>query len=241
MAMEMRITSPMMRGPDVLGVQTQLDALGYPPGELDGEYGPATAGAMRGFQRDHGLAVDGIVGPLTRAALEVAVKSQTQQVSSPQGLLALAESIKHIGTQESPPGSNRQPFGVWFGVDGVPWCNIFVSYCFSIGAGYTLAAGFAGKGDGVYPKGCAYVPTTEAWLRAKGMWIARVAPLPGDIAIYNWNGGEPDHIGIVERYLGDGRFQAIEGNTSVSDKSNGGEVQRAIRHLTQVDGFGRVT
>ena len=46
---------------------------------------------------------------------------------------------------------------------------------------------------------------------------------------------------IVERYLGDGKFQAVEGNTSVSNKSNGGEVQRALRHLTQVDGFGRVT
>jgi hypothetical protein len=73
------------------------------------------------------------------------------------------------------------------------------------------------------------------------MWLGRVTPLPGDIAIYNWNGGEPDHIGIVERYLGEGKFQAIEGNTSVSDKSNGGEVQCAIRYLTQVDGFGRVT
>jgi hypothetical protein len=46
--------------------------------------------------------------------------------------------------------------------------------------------------------------------------------------------------GIVERYLGDGRFSAIEGNTSVTSKSNGGEVQRATRHLTQVDGFGRI-
>jgi hypothetical protein len=240
METELRVTSPTMKGEGVLAVQQRLEALGYAPGELDADYGPATAGAVRSFQRDHDLAIDGIVGPATRAALDAATPDQTRQVPSEKGLLALAESTRHIGTQESPAGSNRQKFGVWFGVDGVAWCNIFVSYCFSVGAGYTLAAGYAGKADGVYPKGCAYVPTTEAWLRASGMWLGRATPLPGDLAIYNWNGGDPDHIGIVERYLGDGTFQAIEGNTSARDNSNGGEVQRTIRRLTQVDGFGRI-
>jgi hypothetical protein len=51
------------------------------------------------------------------------------------------------------------------------------------------------------------------------MWLGRVPPLRGDIAIYNRDGGEPDHIGIVESYLGDGKFSAIEGNTSVTNKS----------------------
>ena len=123
---DLRVTSPMMTGSEVLAVQTQLEALGYATGELDAAYGPATAGAVRSFQRDHGLRPDGIVGPLARAALEVAVEGQAQQVPSPPGLLALAEGLKHIGTHESPPGSNRQPFGVWFGVNGVAWCNIFV-------------------------------------------------------------------------------------------------------------------
>ena len=237
---ELHVTSPMMSGQDVLDLQTKLNSLGYSPGELDAKYGPATAGAVRAFQRDTGLDADGIVGPLTNASLATATAAQTHQAASEKGALALAEAIKHIGIKETPPNSNLTKFGDWFGVNGVAWCNIFVSYCFRIGANYTIAEGFAGKADGVYPKGCAYVPTTEAWLRTTGMWLGRVAPLPGDIAIYNWNGGDPDHIGIVERYLGDGKFSAIEGNTSVTDRSNGGEVQRAIRHLTQVDGFGRV-
>ena len=51
--------------------------------------------------------------------------------------------------------------GKWFGVDGAPWCNIFISYCFQVGAGYTIARGFSGAG--AYPgKGCTYVPSTEA-------------------------------------------------------------------------------
>ena len=240
MSDDLRVTSPMMTRSDVLDVQTQLASLGYSLGELDGAYGPATAGAVRAFQRDHSLDSDGIVGVLTRAALGAATAAETKQVPSAKGRLALAEAIKYIGVAEAPPNSNRTQFGEWFGVNGVAWCNIFVSYCFSVGAGYTLAAGYAGKAEGVYPKGCSYVPTTEAWLRITGMWLGRVEPLPGDIAIYNWDGGRPDHIGIVEKPIGVGTFNAIEGNTSISDKSNGGEVQRTTRYLTQVDGFGRI-
>lgn len=76
------------------------------------------------------------------------------------------------------------------------------------------------------------MPTTEAWLRATGMWVGPVPPLPGDIAVYNWDGGPPDHIGIVESVDG-GSFAAIEGNAD-------GEVARRERALADVDGFGRI-
>jgi hypothetical protein len=155
------------------------------------------------------------------------------------GRLALQEALKHLGVTEEPPDSNRTPFGEWFGVDGVKWCNIFVSYCFAVGADYTICAGF--NGAGVYPAGCTYVPTTEAWLRATGMWVGRTSPLPGDIAIFNWDGGSPDHIGIVEQDVGGGRFTCIEGNTSVGNDSNGGAVMRRTRRVSQVDGFGRIS
>ena len=51
----------------------------------------------------------------------------------------------------------------------------------------------------------------------------------------------PDHIGIVEADLGAGTFNAIEGNTSVGNDSDGGIVMRRLRYATQVNGFGRVT
>ena len=54
------------------------------------------------------------------------------------------------------------------------------------------------------------------------------------------DGGQPDHIGIVERDLGDGRFLSIEGNTSSTNDSDGGAVERRTRRLDQVTGFGRV-
>jgi peptidoglycan hydrolase-like protein with peptidoglycan-binding domain len=239
---ELHVTSPEMTGPDVLKVQEKLDALGYAPGKLDGVYGPATAGAVRAFQRDNKLELDGVVGPETRAALRAAKKPPQPlpivRKPSSIGQKALDESLKHLGVKESPANSNRTKFGKWFGVDGVPWCNIFVSHCFLNGAKYVICAGY--KGVGVYAKGCTYVPTTEGWLRATGMWKGRTEPLPGDIAIYNWHGGAPDHIGIVEEYLGGGRFNAIEGNTGIGNDANGGEVMRRLRYVSDVDGFGRV-
>jgi hypothetical protein len=233
------IVSPRMSGPDVLEVQRRLAELGYSPGPLDGIYGVATATAVRAFQAAEQLDADGIVGPATRAALEAADGARPD-VGAPSsiGLAALEEARRHIGVKESPPSSNRTPFGRWFGIDGVKWCNVFVSYCFGVGADYTICAGF--KGAGVYAKGCTYVPTTEAWLRATGMWIGRGTPQAGDIAIFNWDGGEPDHIGIVERDLGNGSFVCVEGNTSSDDDSDGGAVERRTRRVSQVNGFGRV-
>jgi putative peptidoglycan binding protein/CHAP domain-containing protein len=237
----LHVVSPPMAGADVLAVQKALRALGYTPGPRDGIYGTATAGAVREFQGDHELEVDGVVGPRTRAGLERAKAGRKPPArrGSAVGRKALTEALEHLGVRETPAGSNRTPFGRWFGVDGVPWCNIFVSYCFRVGADYTICNGH--RGAGVYPKGCAYVPTTEAWLRSAGLWVGRTTPRPGDIAIFNWDSaGVPEHIGIVEKSLGGGKFRCVEGNTAVGNDSNGGVVMRRERYVSQVNGFGRV-
>ena len=51
-----------------LGLQRALTLLGYPLSQ-DGARGPLTISATRAFQSAHGLVPDGLVGPLTRAAL----------------------------------------------------------------------------------------------------------------------------------------------------------------------------
>ena len=54
-------------------LQRDLEAGGYPPGSVDGLYGPRTRLAVVAFQMAHGLEVDGIVGPRTWAALSQTV------------------------------------------------------------------------------------------------------------------------------------------------------------------------
>ena len=154
------------------------------------------------------------------------------------GRRALAEALRPVGVRERPPGSNRTMFGRWFGVDGVPWCAIFASYCYSVGAGVTLCRGW--HGAGVSPRGVAYVPTLEAWLRATGRSLPPgAAPAPGDLAVFDWDGGLPDHAGIVIAAHGDG-LETVEGNTAVGDDSNGGEVMRRRRRVEQVSTLGRL-
>jgi peptidoglycan hydrolase-like protein with peptidoglycan-binding domain len=53
------------KGVAVRGLQRRLIAAGFDLGEIDGRFGSKTEAAVKGFQSDHGLDVDGIVGDKT--------------------------------------------------------------------------------------------------------------------------------------------------------------------------------
>jgi peptidoglycan hydrolase-like protein with peptidoglycan-binding domain len=55
-------------------LQSQLVALGYDAGPLDGQFGAKTHAAVVAFQRDKTLAMDGVVGPQTASALAAACR-----------------------------------------------------------------------------------------------------------------------------------------------------------------------
>ena len=81
------------RGEEVRQVQTALQNRGYDPGTVDGIYGEKTEAAVRQFQRDQGLTVDGIAGPATLKALGLTGSSNQASGVSQSDYYLLARII----------------------------------------------------------------------------------------------------------------------------------------------------
>jgi len=142
-------------------------------------------------------------------------------------VLKIARS--EIGYKENPPNSNGSKFGDWYGLNYQPWCAMFVSYCF-YNAGLALPI--------TKPTGFAYCPYGIKWFKEQRKWFQN--PKLGDVVFYDWqNDGISDHVGLVEQVNNDGSIIAIEGNTSNSNNSNGGQVMRRKRYRKNICGFGR--
>jgi CHAP domain len=142
-------------------------------------------------------------------------------------LAALKKARSQIGVREYPANSNRQKYGQWYGINGVPWCAIFVTWCFET----------AGNSPS-FVKGSRYsfVPHIVGDARAGRYGLKTTNdPIPGDLVCFDWGWDTVyDHVGIFEKWLmGAGDFQAIEGNTSYANNSNGGQVLRRSRSVRQ--------
>jgi putative chitinase len=61
-----------MSGPEVETLQRALLAHGFDPGHVDGAFGGGTEAALIAFQRSEGMLADGVAGPRTLAALQLA-------------------------------------------------------------------------------------------------------------------------------------------------------------------------
>jgi putative chitinase len=59
-------------GAEVTALQQQLKVRGFPPGAIDGIFGPGTEAAVLAFQKSEGLPASGIVDAQTAAALSAA-------------------------------------------------------------------------------------------------------------------------------------------------------------------------
>ena len=136
-----------------------------------------------------------------------------------QQVLDIARS--QLGVKESPAGSNRQPYGAWFGLNAEPWCAIFVAWVFNR-ANVPLPIRTAG----VYALRDAFKATGKLYS----------SPQPGDVVLYNFGSG---HCGVVESVQGS-NIVTIEGNTGIGSQDNGGMVMRRTRSATfDVFGYGR--
>jgi len=150
-------------------------------------------------------------------------------MTTPQDVLSVAR--KYIGTKESPIGSNKTIFGEWYGWNGVAWCAIFVSFCF-----YKAKMSLGDIPPTTNRKGFAFCPYGVTYFKNKGKLDKN--PKVGDIVFFDWQkDGVSDHVGIVEKVLSPSKVITIEGNTSYSNQSNGGQVMRRERHISTILGF----
>lgn len=69
-------------GSAVLSLQSALKNLGYNVGSIDGKFGPQTQSAVKDFQSDHSLTVDGVVGSQTWTQLDLALQDNGLQAVS---------------------------------------------------------------------------------------------------------------------------------------------------------------
>ncbi len=103
------LTRPMLRGDDITTLQRRLGGLGFDAGRVDGIFGPNTEGALREFQRNAGLSIDGVCGPetlmdldrvgsrITEPAAVAGVREREILRSGPRGLEQRRVVIAHAG------------------------------------------------------------------------------------------------------------------------------------------------
>ena len=115
---------------------------------------------------------------------------------------------------------NKTKYGDWFGLNGVAWCGIFVSWCYAMAGVKLPNIGFK--------RGFAGCQTAAEYFKAHNMLTKN--PMPGDVVLYDWQGdGRYDHTGLYLKQNDSNTFSAIEGNTSTTNQSNGGCVMIRTR------------
>lgn len=142
---------------------------------------------------------------------------------------------RELGACEVPMNSNNVKYNtayygreVYDGLWGTkfPWCVVFVWWCFQQAGAAEL---FYGGGK------TASCTALRDWAKQNGQWVTG-GYRPGDVVIYDWHDdGKPDHCGIIET-VGGSTVVAIEGNTAIGNDSNGGEVMRRTRTLSDIMG-----
>lgn len=124
----------------------------------------------------------------------------------------IAAARRYKGVTENPRGSNRQQFGVWYGMNAQPWCAMFLSFVVRL-LGVVL--------DGATTaKGFAYCPAIAAYFKSRGLLSS--TPKVGSWALFH-NGSRFYHVELVTA-VGKTTFTSIGGNTGPSNLSNGGMV-----------------
>ena len=153
------------QGTDVAEIQGQLSSFGYDV-VADGDFGPATAEAVKEFQAANGLAVDGMVGPVTYQALLGKSMPQVSRGSNYIVRRVISDSMQYIGVPYSFGGTTPSGFD----------CSGFVRYVFA-------NAGI-------------YLPRTADAQYDVGYPVSSAEMVPGDLVFFSTYEYGPSHVGI---------------------------------------------
>ena len=141
---------------------------------------------------------------------------------------ALAQVGYQEKNKEGVPGSgNMTKFGAWYGMDGQPWCAMFVSW----------AADQAGLLHDVVPKHASTARGVAAY-QESGLYSLRSSgyqPREGDAIYFQSETGRIQHVGIVVAFDPvTNKVYTVEGNTS-----NAVHIRNYDLSNTRIHGFGR--
>ena len=135
-------------------------------------------------------------------------------------------ALKYIGVKENPAKSNNVVFNTHYYGEPVSgknysWCCSFLWDIFRMAGASNL-----------FYNGCktAYCPSVETWGKQNKLTVPNNKGQYGDIVLFQFDSdANADHIGFIYSRNADGSYQTIEGNTSVGNDSNGGEVMIRTR------------
>ena len=168
----------------------------------DGIFDEATHNAVIAFQSHHYLTPDGVVGPGTWNMLF----TQYHVPVEGNGIVKFVNIAKHEAdfAFEENNSNNITPYGEWYGMNGQPWCAMFVSWCaYQAGLLNTIIPSFAYCPYGVndYIANGRYYPASSSYI-----------PSPGDIIFFiDSNDDTASHTGIVVDVT-NSEIQTVEGN-----------------------------
>lgn len=153
------------QGTDVAEIQGQLVRLGYDV-SADGDFGPATAEAVKAFQTSKGMSVDGQVGQATYTAL--LGKSMPIVIHSKNYITRtiVNDSMQYLGVPYVFGGTTPNGFD----------CSGYVQYVFA-NAGISL-------------------PRTADVQFSYGTPVSTGELLPGDLVFFSTYEPGPSHVGI---------------------------------------------
>jgi hypothetical protein len=207
---------------------------------VDGDFGVATDAAVRQFQKEKKLKVDGIVGDKTFGKLVFPMAEALKEISPGKkglGQTVVAYAKQHL--KQHPREVGGQNKGPWVrlymqGNEGSdwPWCAGFVSFmlkraCKSLNVALPIRTSFS-------------CDSLAASAKEKGLFLKeseareKNAIAPGSLFLTRRTPTDWVHTGIIVS-AEDDVFYTIEGNTNDDGNREGYEVCRRIRNYENKD------